>query len=127
MHVAIGILFNSHRQVLIAQRPEGKYQSGLWEFPGGKVEKNETVFQALQRELQEEIGVQVITAEPFLQVEHDYGDRLVLLDAWQVTDFTGEPTGRENQPVRWIMLDELKNFPFPTGNQKIIEKLRLFK
>jgi 8-oxo-dGTP diphosphatase len=123
MHVAVGLVFNARGEILIAQRPPGKSQSGLWEFPGGKVEANETAFQALQRELFEEIGIQVITAEAWLQVEYAYSDRHVLLDTWRVTEFSGEPQGKEQQLVKWISIACLDQFQFPAGNREIIAKL----
>lgn len=125
MHVAVGLVFNAHGAILIAQRPPGKYQSGWWEFPGGKVETNETVFQALQRELLEEVDIHVITAEPWLQTAYDYPDRKVLLDTWRVTQFSGEPRGKERQLVQWVALDCLQQFQFPLGNREVIEKLQL--
>lgn len=123
MHVAVGIVMNEQGQVLIAQRPANKYKPGLWEFPGGKIEENENVFQALQRELKEEIAIQVISAEPWLQIQYDYGDRQVLLDTWKVTAFEGEPFGAEGQPVRWVKIEELSQFEFPAGNKGILEAL----
>lgn len=123
MHVAVGILKNANGEVLIAKRPEGKYKSGLWEFPGGKVEANETVFEALCRELKEEIGVFVANAESWLRISHDYGDRKVLLDVWRVTEFSGEPKGVENQEVRWVSTAILNRFQFPDGNRVILERL----
>ena len=124
MHVAVGIIINADQEVLIARRPAGKTSSGLWEFPGGKVESDETVFQALQRELHEEIGIQVITAESWMQVEYDCPDRNVLLDTWKVTQYIGEPHGREGQAVRWVQTQQLNQFEFPEGNRLILEKLR---
>ena len=88
-----------------------------------KVEADETVFQALQRELREEVGIQVITAQSWLQLSHDYGDRKVLLDIWKVTQFSGEPEGREGQDVRWVATHMLDQFKFPDGNRGILEKL----
>src|SRR5207249_3488556 len=110
-------------EVLIAQRPRNKYKGGLWEFPGGKVESLETVFQALQRELEEELGITVKTAEPWLQFQHDYIDRIVLLDVWSVIHFSGEPHGKEGQSIRWVNRQALHQFEFPEGNRIILEKL----
>jgi 8-oxo-dGTP diphosphatase len=127
MQVAVGVILNKKREVLIAQRPPGKYQSGLWEFPGGKVEENETSYMALQRELLEEVGITVIDSEFLLQVPYNYVDRKVLLDAWLVTQFVGEPGGKENQLVQWVSVRELNQFEFPAGNKFIIEKLKIYK
>lgn len=123
LHVAVGILQNAAGELLIAERPKQKYKGGLWEFPGGKVEPQETVFQALQRELQEELGIQVETAESWLQFEHDYGDRVVLLDVWRVKTFSGTPTGSEGQLIRWVALDRLSEYHFPDGNKAILAGL----
>ncbi len=123
MHVAVGIIRNALGEILIAQRPKDKYKGGLWEFPGGKIEPEETIFQALQRELKEELGILVLAANPWLQFQHDYTDRIVLLDVWNVIQFSGEPNGKEGQPIQWVNHQQLHQFEFPAGNQVILEKL----
>jgi len=123
MHVAVGIIRNPLGEILIAERPLGKYKAGLWEFPGGKVEGSETAFQALQRELMEELGIQVISAERWLQFQHDYSDRVVLLDTWNITAFSGVPQGAEGQSIRWVSPNELYQFQFPEGNRFILDSL----
>jgi 8-oxo-dGTP diphosphatase len=124
VHVAIGVISNARGEILVAKRPSDKSQSGLWEFPGGKVEKNETAFQALKRELLEEIGIQVMTATPWLQINHTYPHRTVLLDTWHVTQFSGEPFGQEGQLIQWIQPNDFSQLPFLEGNREIIEKIR---
>lgn len=123
IHVAVGILTNEKGEILIAQRPAHKYGPGLWEFPGGKVEVNESVYDALKREFQEEVGVQVISAQPWFQIKHDYPDRKVLLDNWIIDEFAGVPYGAEGQEIRWITKDALTQFTFPEGNREIIKRL----
>lgn len=123
MHVAVGIVINQQCQVLISKRLAHQYKGGLWEFPGGKVEQGETVFHALTRELEEEIGIQVFTAIPFLQVTYDYKDRNVFLDTWLITQYSGEPAGKEGQDINWVSLSDLDKYTFPDGNRAIIEKL----
>jgi 8-oxo-dGTP diphosphatase len=121
MHVAVGIIRNDSGEILIARRPEGKYKAGLWEFPGGKVEEIENAFEALQRELLEELNINVISAESFIQFQHDYIDRIVLLDVWTVTEFSGVPKGAEGQLIRWVSPTDLHQFEFPDGNRFILE------
>lgn len=123
MHVAVGIIRNALGEILIAQRPDHKYKGGLWEFPGGKIENSETSFQALQRELKEELNIHIIAADYWLQFQHDYPDRVVVLDTWNVTEFSGKPEGAEGQNIRWVSLDDLHQFEFPEGNCFILDKL----
>ena len=94
------------------------------EFPGGKVEAAETVEAALRRELHEEIGIIVQTAEPWLQIRHVYADKTVLLEVWRVTAWRGDPHGREGQPLAWVLPEKLGNFTFPAADAPIIARLR---
>jgi 8-oxo-dGTP diphosphatase len=123
IHVAVAVIINEEKKILIAQRPAHKYAGGLWEFPGGKVEEHETILQALRREIHEEIGLEILSAQPWLEIPHDYIDRKVLLDVWVVNQFIGEAKGREGQAIRWVFPVELEHFSFPAGNQTLIEKL----
>lgn len=74
-HAAVGVIMHANGLVLLAERPVGKAWSGYWEFPGGKVEPNETPMQALKRELKEELGIEVSTAYPWLTRTFDYADK----------------------------------------------------
>lgn len=123
VHVAVGVIADPAGAILIARRPDHAHQGGRWEFPGGKVEVDETVATALQRELREELGITVQAAEPWLQVRHAYPDKTVLLDVWRVTAWRGEPHGREGQPLRWASPAELTDFPFPAADEPIIARL----
>lgn len=123
VHVAVGVIINEQQQILIAKRADHLHQGGLWEFPGGKVESGESIEQALARELEEELGLTVEHCEPLIEVTHDYGDKAVLLDVWLVKHFSGEASGREGQPIQWIPLTKLDDYPFPAANQPIIERL----
>ncbi|MGH8505700.1 MAG: Nudix family hydrolase [Stenotrophobium sp.] len=123
--VAAGVLCNAAGEVLIAQRPAGKIAAGLWEFPGGKIESGETPYQALVRELGEELGVQVRQARPLIRVTHDYSDRRVLLDTWCVTAFDGEPHGREQQALAWVMPSRLREYPLLAADHPIVTALCL--
>lgn len=123
VHVAVGVIVNSQQQVLIALRPSDRTLAGFWEFPGGKIEASESVFDALKRELHEEIGITILEATPFLQTQHRYTQHEVLLNVWQVNAFSGEPHGREGQQIAWAKVNELFQYKFPDANQIIIEQL----
>ena len=124
VHVAVGIVAGADGAVLIARRPDHVHQGGLWEFPGGKVEHGESVIAALGRELREELGIAVRAAEPLLQTGYAYpDDRRVLLDVWRVTDFEGEPHGREGQPLVWASPGEMGQYTFPAADAPIIAVL----
>lgn len=122
IHVAAGVILRD-RQVLIARRHQQAHQGGLWEFPGGKLEEGESVPQALTRELREEIGITVESAEPLLQISHDYSDKQVLLDFWTVSAFSGEPEGREGQSLQWCDFDRLREREFPAANVPVVDRL----
>ncbi|WP_102797235.1 8-oxo-dGTP diphosphatase MutT [Bowmanella denitrificans] len=122
VHVAVGVILRQ-QQVFITLRDPSLHQGGKWEFPGGKVEAGETVTQALIRELQEEVGIEVSSSQPFMLIEHDYGDKQVKLDIHLVSDFRGEPHGLEGQQGRWVDVSELDTYQFPEANMPILNKL----
>ena len=122
IHVAVGLVLDNDR-VFVAQRNKNAHQGGLWEFPGGKVDAGETVEAALSRELYEELGIFVDYAEPVMQIKHDYTDKIVLLDVWQITRYRGEPSGCEGQPVKWLAINQLLAEQFPAANQAIVDWL----
>lgn len=124
VQVAVGILADATGAILITRRPDHVHQGGLWEFPGGKVEADETVEAALRRELHEELGITVRAAEPLLRIRHVYPDKTVLLDVWRVTAWRGEPHGREGQPLTWALPAKLAEFAFPAADESIIARLR---
>jgi 8-oxo-dGTP diphosphatase len=130
IHVAVGVIFDNQKadQILIAKRPQHLHQGGLWEFPGGKVSEDETVDQALERELLEELGITVIQSQPLMQVQHNYSDKQVFLDIWTVTQFSGEARGLEGQQCQWVAMQQLlsaeSKYQFPEANKAILEKLK---
>lgn len=124
VHVAVAVIVVDG-QVLIAKRPEHLHQGGLWEFPGGKLEPGESVTQALERELKEELDITIKPERPLISVSHDYGDKKVLLDVWLVHHFEGRPCGYEGQTIAWVPLGELNKRKFPVANQPIITALNL--
>ncbi len=125
VHVAAAVIRRADGQILLAKRADQQHQGGLWEFPGGKVEAGESVIAALHRELQEELGIGVTAARPLIKVRHDYADKQVLLDVWEVSGFSGEPHGAEGQPLAWVSPRQLPEYEFPAANQPIVQAARL--
>lgn len=130
IHVVAAVIYDNHNRdrILISKRPEHVHQGGLWEFPGGKVDLGETAYQALLRELLEELDIEVTEARPLMQISHNYADKQVFLDIWSVLSFTGQARGVEGQECRWLSLRELllegADYQFPEANRPILEKLR---
>lgn len=125
VHVAVAVIKNQHGQTFIAKRPANTHQGGLWEFPGGKLETNESVLDALKRELVEEVGITLIQASPLIRIHHDYDDRSVLLDVWNIDEYVGNAFGKEGQEVCWIDDNEFSSYNFPAANLPIIKAVQL--
>lgn len=125
LHVAVGILADEDGRVLLARRPEGKEQAGLWEFPGGKVDPGEDAEGALERELREELGVAVASARPLIRIPHAYPHRRVLLDVWQITRYRGMPRGLEGQELVWSAPGDLSTRELLAANRPIVNAVRL--
>ena len=125
LDVAVGVLFNSNNQVLIGQRLVNDDYYQKWEFPGGKIESGESPEQALRRELDEELAIDVEEFEFLIEHLHDYPDRQVRLFVYRINNFKGEPVGREGQALRWVTLEELESLDFLKGNYPIVDQLLL--
>lgn len=125
LHVVVGLVFNEKNDILIALRPPHVVQPGIWEFPGGKVEANETLENALIREFHEEIGITITRAEFFQIIEKQYTEKnvLLILHVFRVVEFDGTPHGRENQEIRWVPIHALNQYRFPDANAEIVRIL----
>ena len=126
IHVVAAIIWEpgDSQRFLIAQRQKGKHLADYWEFPGGKLEPGESPWQALQRELEEEIGILPTKASPYLQVYHRYPQRNILLDTWLVEKYRGEIVSGEGQQLRWIELSQIDRYRLPPADLPIIEAIR---
>lgn len=107
LKVAIGIIKNDAGQFLMSSRISGPY-AGYWEFPGGKIEVNETAEAACIRELNEEIGIQVQALNHLGVIEHAYPKRTVALDVFMVKQYSGDPKSCEAQSVEWMSLETIQ-------------------
>lgn len=99
--VAVGILMQANGDVLLAQRPDGKPYAGYWEFPGGKVEPDEAIPEALKREFLEELNIRILSAEPWCCVEYVYPHAHVRLHFFICRNWEGRPQSLEGQAFAW--------------------------
>ncbi len=113
-------------RVLLAQRPQGKSMPGLWEFPGGKVEPFETPEAALIRELDEELGIDTWESclAPLTFASHSYADFHLLMPLFACRKWQGNPHGVEGQALKWVRVQDLKNYPMPPADLPLIPILR---
>jgi len=125
LHVAVAVIRNREGEILITQRPDHLHKGGYWEFPGGKLEMGESAEQALHRELFEELGIEVLQAQPLITVPYAYPEHHVRLNVWQVMEFEGEARGCEGQPLAWVSSDQLGEYRFPEANSPIIRAIQL--
>ncbi len=123
--VAAAVLLRADGSFLLAQRPEGKAYAGYWEFPGGKVEPDETTYQALCRELHEELGITVSCAHPWLTRIFTYPHATVKLHFFRVYEWQGEPQGLEQQRLSWQSFPQLSVAPVLPANAPILSALQL--
>ena len=122
--VVAGALIDASGRVLIAQRPPGKALGGRWEFPGGKLHDGEAPYDGLVRELREELGVEVRSAERLVRYPHDYPGGRVWLDMWIVSAWSGEPRGLDGQALKWVQPGRLHEEDILEADQPIIAKLQ---
>ena len=104
--VAAGILLDAEGRYLLGQRPEGKPYAGYWEVPGGKLEAGESIFDALQRELKEELGIVIQSSQELTILEHDYPHAYVRLHVSVIRQWSGIPRGCEGQALSWEHLTD---------------------
>ena len=118
-------LIDADNRVLIAQRPPGKSQAGLWELPGGKMEKGELPEAALIRELQEEIGIAVKEdcLAPLTFVSYAYKDFHLLMPLYICRRWEGTVTGNEGQALAWVRANKMRDYPMPEADIPLIPYL----
>ena len=123
-HVAAGILRDPAGRILITERQCDGPFNGLWEFPGGKIVDGESALDALKRELIEELGVEVTGGTPFMDLHHEYTDRSVKLEFFEISAWIGEPQGLEGQQIRWVPVTELDPTELLPADAPVVERLQ---
>jgi mutator protein MutT len=121
--VAAGLVFR-RSELLITQRYAEAHLGGLWEFPGGKREPGETFQECLVRELLEELGIVVSIGQLIESLVHAYPEKTVQLNFYRCELMRGEPQPLGCANFRWIGVDQLKDFPFPPADERLLERLR---
>ena len=121
--VTAGVICRDDGHFLIAQRPSGGLLGGLWEFPGGKQEKGETLEAALKREIREELAIEIEVKERLITVEHAYTHFSITLHAYRAWLVSGNPQNLEAAAHAWVLMVDLDDYPFSRADRKIIEHL----
>ena len=122
--IGVAVIWNAQSQILIDRRRQTGLLGGLWEFPGGKLEPDETIEQCIQREIREELGIEITVGEPLITLDHAYSHFHVTLNVHHCRYRSGEPQPLECDELRWVAVSELEQFAFPAANVKIIQAIQ---
>ncbi len=123
VEVVAGVLQDARGRILLARRTEGRDLAGLWEFPGGKREPDETPEAALIRELHEELGIQVEPGAPLICVPHRYPHKRLRLDVRRIVSWRGIPKGQEGQALAWVPPGKLFSYAMPDADRPVVAAL----
>lgn len=122
--VAVAIIKNAANEILITKRSLDIPHGGMWEVPGGKFEPLETPYEALKREVLEEVSLEVQKAEFLGKIQHAYPEKIVCLHVFEVTKYQGEANINDGQlELKWIEPREFSNYEFPEANHKVMALL----
>ena len=123
IEVSAGLVFRDGK-LLITQRHADAHLGGLWEFPGGKRERDESFESCLVRELKEELGIEVAVRELVETIEHDYSEKRVLLKFFRCEWLANEPQALGCPAFQWVTHEELADYKFPAADERLLEHLR---
>ena len=121
--IGIGIVINELGQILIDQRSHNQIMGGLWEFPGGKQENQETIENTISREIFEELGIDVKVEDKLIEFEHTYEDKKLHFVVHACKLISGQPQPLESLKIKWVKPSNLSNYSFPPANSRMIDAL----
>jgi A/G-specific adenine glycosylase len=122
--IGVAVIYDDQGRILIDRRRQEGLLGGLWEFPGGKIEPEESVEDCVRREIQEELGIEIEVLDRLITLDHAYTHFKVTLNVFNCKHLSGDPQPIECDEVKWVTLDEIDQYPFPKANGKIIEAIR---
>ena len=123
LQVAAALIWRDGK-LLITSRPKGRHLAGFWEFPGGEQEEGETLRSCLEREIKEELGIEIKAGKRLLSIQHEYETKCITLHVFHCSGLKGRPAAQEGQEAKWVRPDELPNYKFPPPDLKVIDMLR---
>lgn len=122
--IAVGLIVNKQGELLIALRPNDAMLGGLWEFPGGKKKKKESIKETVKRELNEELDITVRVHSRFNILKHAYSHFKITLHAYWCSISHGAPSAKSSQEIKWVALNEIDQYPFPKANKTLVNGLQ---
>jgi A/G-specific adenine glycosylase len=122
--IGVAVITDEQGNILIDRRKQEGLLGGLWEFPGGKIEPDETVEACVSREIKEELGIEIEVQDRLITIEHAYTHFKVTLNVFNCKHLSGDPQPLECDEVKWVTLDEIDQYPFPKANSQIIEAIK---
>lgn len=122
--IGVAVIRNRQGKILIDRRLNQGEMAGLWEFPGGKVEPQETVRECIKREIKEELDIEIKVGDRLVTIAHTYDKFKVTLFVHECEHLSGEPRPIECQEVRWVNAVEMERYEFPQANSQIVSILQ---
>ena len=122
--IGVAVIRDDRDLILIDRRLAKGLLGGFWEFPGGKIEGNETVQECIKREILEEIGIEIAVDSHLITIDHTYSHFRVNLQVYNCRYLCGQARAIECEEIRWVTIQELDNYTFPAANQEIIRALK---
>lgn len=122
--IVVAAIIRRANKILITRRFNDVHLPGYWEFPGGKVEANESLEAALEREIREELGLTIRVENEYFRVEHTYPSRTVRLHFFDCSVLQGDPKPLQVADMRWVEAHDLGQFQFPPADEELIKRLQ---